>query len=115
MPATQTSPPNPFLRTDRKQPAPQAPRGPQRFGVGWGWLAIFLGLLLVNVIVTNVLSNANNRITIPYTTFKQQVASDNVRSVTVVGDVINGHASKPIMAPDGSTSPDFQTIVPRFV
>jgi cell division protease FtsH len=110
-------PPNPLLRTDqsrRQQTTP--PTGPRRFGLGWGWLITFAVLLVVNIITTNLLSSGSaNRVTIPYTFFKQEVMADNVQSVTVTGDVIDGHAAKAITPPGGTTSSqDFETIVPSF-
>lgn len=53
--------------------------------------------------------------TIPYTTFKQQVGADNIKTITVTGDVIDGHASKAITPPGGTqSSQDFETVVPTF-
>ena len=53
--------------------------------------------------------------TIPYTTFKQQVVDDNVKTVTVTGSVIDGHANKAITPPGGTqSSQDFETVVPTF-
>jgi cell division protease FtsH len=84
--------------------------------VGWGWIIAFVVLLIFNIILTNVFSSGGvNRVTIPYTTFKQQVSADNVQTITVTGDVIDGHAAKSI-TPPGSTqgSQDFETVIPTF-
>jgi cell division protease FtsH len=113
MPAA--TPPNPFLRTDQSRN--QRDRDNQRRpGFGWTWVITFLVLLVINIIVTNVLSSSRpSRVTIPYTTFKQQVTDGNVQSVTVTGDVIDGHAKKAISPPGGGTAAqDFETIVPTF-
>ncbi|MBV8194536.1 MAG: ATP-dependent zinc metalloprotease FtsH, partial [Candidatus Dormibacteraeota bacterium] len=112
----QSPPPNPFLRTDQnRQQQQQPPRGPQRYGFGWGWVIAFLVLLVVNILITNVLSGGSSSITIPYTEFKAQVTGNNVQSVTVTGDQITGHANVAITAPGGGTrSQDFQTVVPTF-
>jgi cell division protease FtsH len=114
MPAT-TPPPNPNLRTDQQRPQSQQ-RGPNRMGIGWGWVIAFIVLLVVNIVVTNLLSSGQgNRITIPYTTFKQQVSADNVKSIVATGDQVQGSAKKAITAPDnGGSSTDFQTVVPTF-
>jgi cell division protease FtsH len=114
MPAT-TPPPNPFLRTDQNR-TPRGPGGQQRPSVGWSWIIAFFVLLLINIIVTNVVSSSKtNRITIPYTTFKQQVTADNVQSITVTADAIDGHAKKAIKPPGGGTaSQDFETVVPTY-
>ncbi|HZU77904.1 MAG TPA: ATP-dependent zinc metalloprotease FtsH [Dehalococcoidia bacterium] len=117
MPAT-TPPPNPFLRTDKqRQPGQQQPRGPNRLGLGWGWLITFIVLLIVNIVITNALSSSSNgRITIPYSEFITQVKTNNVRSVTATGDVIDGVLGTPVTAPGGTQrSAQFETVVPSFV
>jgi len=55
------------------------------------WL-VFLGLLLANIFVTNVLLGPPQPTTvvIPYNVFKDQVAAGNVSSVTSTGDAITG-------------------------
>ncbi|MBV8445077.1 MAG: ATP-dependent metallopeptidase FtsH/Yme1/Tma family protein, partial [Candidatus Dormibacteraeota bacterium] len=117
MPAASPPPPNPFLRTDRPQQGQSPARGPNRFGVGWGWLIAFLVILVLNVILTNVLSSSGaGRITIPYTEFVTQVKGNNVQTITATGDVIDGHLGTAITAPGSSTrSQDFETVVPTFV
>src|SRR5579864_601824 len=116
MPATTPPPPSPLLRTDQRRQQGTQPRGPNRFGISSAWIYVFLALLLLNIILTTVFaSGKGNRITIPYTTFKQQVTADNVQSITVTGDVIDGQAKKAITAPGGGTSSTtFETIVPSF-
>ena len=116
MPATTPPPPSPLLRTDQRRQQGTPPRGPNRFGISSSWIYVFLALLLLNIILTTVFSSGKgNRITIPYTTFKQQVTADNVQSITVTGDVIDGQAKKAITAPGGGTSSTtFETIVPSF-
>jgi cell division protease FtsH len=115
-PAASTPPPNPFLRTDQDRPA--GPKGKQpRTNLGRAWLITFGILLLINIIVTNVLaSRGTSRVTIPYTTFKQQVMANNVQSVMAMGDIIDGHANKAVTSADGTqSSQDFETVVPSFV
>src|SRR5712664_1244235 len=65
------------------------PRNPFRSWRFWITLGI---LLVVNIFVTNVLfaPAQPTTITIPYNVFKQQVAADNVVSVTTTGDAITG-------------------------
>ena len=113
MPAT-PQPPNPNLRTDQNRQ--QQPQQPNRLGFGWGWLIAFGVLLVVNIIITNVVSSGQgSTITVPYTEFKQQVTSNNVISVTVTGDQIQGTTRVEITAPGGGTrSKQFQTVVPSF-
>ena len=113
MPAT-PQPPNPNLRTDQNRQ--QNPQQPNRLGFGWGWLIAFGVLLVVNIIITNVLSSSQgSTVTIPYTEFKQQVTTNNVSSITVTGDQIQGNTRVEITAPGGGTrSKQFQTVVPSF-
>src|SRR5260370_35452729 len=113
-PAASTPPPNPFLRTDKDRASP--PGRQPRSNLGRSWLITFAVLLLINVIVTNVLaSRGTSRITIPYTTFKQQVVANNVQSIVAMGDIIDGHANKAITSADGTqSSQDFETEVPSF-
>ncbi|MGH7686456.1 MAG: ATP-dependent zinc metalloprotease FtsH [Candidatus Dormibacteria bacterium] len=113
MPAAE-QPPNPNLRTDQNRQ--QQPQRGNRFGVGWGWLIAFLILLVVNIVITNVLSGSGGNVnTIPYTEFKQQVASGNVKAITATGDQIQGTTNIEITAPGGGTrSKEFQTVVPTY-
>ena len=105
MPATPA--PNP-----RDSAPPRRAGEPPRFRIGWSWVITFAVLLLLNILITNVFSTGKpSRVTIPYTTFKQQVVADNVQSVVVSGDVIDGHAAKAITPPGGgSSSKDFETV-----
>src|SRR5713226_8369276 len=82
-PSPPSGPPSPTTA-----PAPQA-RNPLRTARFWITLGI---LLIVNIFVTNVLfaPAQPTTITIPYNVFKQQVAADNVVSVTTTGDAITG-------------------------
>jgi cell division protease FtsH len=80
------------------------------------WLWVTLALLALNIIIANVVpSGGTSRVTIPYTTFKQQIAADNVVSITATADSIDGHAKKPVSAPGStSSSNDFHTVVPSY-
>ena len=108
MPATPT--PNARGAPDR------GPDGQPRLRLGWSWVITFVVLLLVNIILTNVLSSSGpSRITIPYTTFKQQVMADNVQSIMATGASIDGHTYKAITPPGGGQkSQDFHTVAPSF-
>jgi cell division protease FtsH len=101
-------------------PPPPTPGGgaPQRPGpsIARRWIWVTLALLAVNILIANLVPvNNTNRVTIPYTTFKQQVIADNVVSITASGDSIDGHAKKAVSAPGSSdSSVDFHTVVPSF-
>ena len=74
MPAT--TPPNPFTR----QTPGGAPPRPTRPSFTRSWLWIALALLALNIIIANAFPAAggSTRVTIPYTTFKQQVIAGNI-------------------------------------
>jgi cell division protease FtsH len=61
----------------------------------WVTLAI---VLLANIFITNVLfaPAQPTTVTLPYDVFKQQVAADNVVSVTTTGDAITGVTKTPV-------------------
>jgi cell division protease FtsH len=114
MPAT--SPAAPPTGPPRGGPAGSGAPQRSRPTITRSWLWFTLALLAINIILANVVPNGGtSRVTIPYTTFKQQVAADNVVSITASADAIDGHAKKAVSAP-GSTdsSVDFHTVVPAF-
>jgi cell division protease FtsH len=110
MPAT--SPPNPLTR-QTPGGAPSRRPGPS---VARSWIWIALGLLAANIIIANIFpTGGTTTVTIPYTTFKQQVVAGNVANINTTGDAIDGQAFKPVSAPGSSqSSVDFHTVVPSF-
>ncbi len=111
----------------RRGPAPSLPR------YIWLW---FLGALLINYVVTRyMVPPADEPITVPYTVFKQQVASGNVTAIYAQGANVDGQFAEPVTyppeqaeegveAPGGGernppaeprTSSSFTTTVPAFV
>src|SRR5712692_924589 len=91
------------------------PRNPFRSWRFWITLGI---LLVVNIFVTNVLfaPAQPTTITIPYNVFKQQVADDNVVSVTTTGDAITGVTKTAIKESSSSSvsATHFTTQRPSF-
>src|SRR5258708_5226588 len=84
------------------------------------WL-VFVGLLVANIFVTNVLLGPQQPTTvvIPYNAFKDQVATGNVSSVTSTGDAITGATKTPVSGnqPGSSTrakATNFSTQRPSF-
>jgi len=81
----------------------------------WVTLAI---VLLANIFITNVLFAPAQPVTVtlPYDVFKQQVAADNVVSVTTTGDAITGVTKTPVKdAPTSKVSAThFTTQHPSF-
>jgi cell division protease FtsH len=81
----------------------------------WVTLAI---VLLANIFITNVLFAPAQPVTVtlPYDVFKQQVAADNVVSVTTTGDAITGVTKNPVKDSPTSTvsATHFTTQHPSF-
>jgi cell division protease FtsH len=81
------------------------------------WLILGL-LLLANIFITNVLFAPAQPVTVtlPYDVFKQQVATDNVVSVTSTGDTITGVTKTPVKESPTSTisAKNFTTQRPTF-
>jgi len=110
----------------RKQPAQDGSDGsgkpasmPRRT-----WL-VFLLILLANYLLVQLFfSRAEAPAKVPYTLFKEQVASGNVRKIFTQGDEVTGHFKAPILYP---TVPDsvsgaeprevttFETTLPSFL
>src|SRR6185295_13851498 len=89
----------------------------------WITLLVLLGInwLLVPLLFPEV----QDRVTVPYTFFKQQVAADNVSEITSRGDDIQGQFKKQVpdpnppaeQTPAGQPAPTytkFATIKPAF-
>ena len=101
-------------------------RGPRRwlsiFARPWLW--VLVGLLVLNWLITPYLlpEPAQERITVPYTTFKEQVSAGNVSEITSRGDRIQGTFKQPVTypprgrtrAPPRGQPPQFETRVPTF-
>jgi cell division protease FtsH len=78
---------------------------------------MFAILLLLNIFITNVFFGPQQpkSVVLPYNVFKQQVAADNVLSVTSTGDSITGVARKPVSpAPGKDSATHFSTQRPSF-
>src|ERR1700730_17204499 len=74
-------------------------------------------ILLANVFITNVLlaPAQPTTVTLSYDVFKQQVAADNVVSVTTTGDAITGVTKTPVKeASTGTSATHFTTQHPSF-
>jgi cell division protease FtsH len=108
-------PPSPPSPPDSPKPARPAPPNPMRSARLWVTLAI---VLLANIFITNVLFAPAQpvMVTLPYDVFKQQVAADNVVSVTTTGDAITGVTKTPVKESPTSTvsATHFTTQHPSF-
>ncbi len=93
---------------------PVLPANPFR-SVRW-WVTLGI-ILLANIIISNLLFAAAQptTVTLPYDVFKQQVAADNVISVTTTGDAITGVTKNPVKeSSTGTTATHFTTQRPSF-
>ncbi len=118
-----------------RPPGPEEPRGTAGSGGGRGnrpsftdalgsrrfWLA-FLFVALANWFLVPVLfPEPQDRITVPYTVFKQQVEAGNVSEVTGRGELVQGQFKTPIpdpSLPEGqapSVFSKFETSIPTFI
>jgi cell division protease FtsH len=86
--------------------------------LSWRFIIIFLLVLAANYFVVNVLlaPQQPNQVTIAFSAFKEQVAADNVVSITATGNSITGTTRKPVadMSNSKDTSTHFATQVPVF-
>jgi cell division protease FtsH len=113
---------------DPRPPGPEAPRPwarrqpsnrPPLRGLGWPWWALLIVFLAANwLLVPYVFPEKPGRITVPYTTFKQQVEASNVAEITSQGDAIQGTFRAPVTYPPAGdnqkTATQFETRLPTF-
>ncbi len=100
----------------------QPPTKPSRFNFRpRPWWLVFLVVLALNYLLVSVFMPATRtqRIDVPYSFFREQVAAGNVVEVTSSGDVIQGTFKTAVTYPaDGSsgakTSTSFETVIPSF-
>ncbi|CAA9540946.1 MAG: Cell division protein FtsH, partial [uncultured Thermoleophilia bacterium] len=86
-------------------------------GLGRRFWYVVLALLVANLLLGNLLTSPEERLDVPYTTFRQQVQAGNVGSVTSQGDTIQGRFKKEITYPSGDqgeTGDQFETERPAF-
>src|SRR6266567_8529783 len=97
-PAPNRTPPPPPASKTPMPPAPNPLRS-RRF-----WITLLV-LLAANLFITNVLlaPAQPTTITLPYNVFKQQVAADNVVTVTTTGDAITGVTKAAVEEPGTGT------------
>jgi len=92
-------------------PAPAGGRKP--FWRSRGFWVYFIAALVLNYLITFAFMNGPTRVTVPYTTFIQQVNAGNVKSITAQGNSIQGNFTKSVTY--GSASGTlFQTERPVF-
>ena len=117
--------PSPFGDQQQRTPGGQQQRTPGgqrpsswRSMLSWRFLLTWAIVLALNLFIVNVLfaPQQPKQVTISYSTFKAQIAADNVASVTSTGDAITGTTKKPVADSSNSsdTSTHFTTQVPVF-
>jgi cell division protease FtsH len=111
-------PPGPESARRPSDHPPKPPRSPFSSWRTWGLLLVFV--LLNTVLAPILVPDTSDRVTVPYTLFKQQVAADNVVEITSRGEAIQGTFKQPVTAtlpgqPDKSaTGTKFDTRAPAF-
>jgi cell division protease FtsH len=101
----------PLLPTPTKGAQPAG--APKPFWRTRGFWIYLVVLLVVNYLISIVFTSGPPRVTVPYTTFIQQVNADNVKDVTAQGNSIQGDFKKSVSYGSASGTP-FQTERPVF-
>src|SRR5438045_198597 len=104
--------PHPW-RVEGHDPEPEQSRPQRRLrppgGSRFWWFV--LALFAINWILTLTLSQPTNRPSVPYTYFRSEVVSNNVRTVTSRGDQIQGEFRRKIKVPGHKTpTAKFKTV-----
>ena len=101
----------PLLPGRGNAPAPAG--APKPFWRNRGFWIYLVVLLAINYLISIVFTSGPSRITVPYTTFIQQLNADNVKDITAQANSIQGDFTKPVTY--GSVSGTlFQTERPAF-
>jgi len=125
--SSETSP----VRTPKDTPPPASPSGWQARLRRVPWWTVFIGLMLVNYLTSRLFFAEAGAITVPFSSFKSELAAGNVASVTSTGDSIRGRFRAPVTYPptppaattpgaatasraESRTSDSFKTERPRF-
>jgi cell division protease FtsH len=101
----------PLIPSSRKAPTPAG--APKPFWRSRGFWIYLVVLLAINYLISIVFTSGPSRITVPYTSFIQQVNADNVKDITAQSNSIQGDFIKSVTT--GSSSGTlFQTERPVF-
>ena len=101
----------PQLPSSRTPGAPAG--GPAPFWRSRGFWIYLVVLLVLNYVISIVFTSGPSRITVPYTTFIEQVNADNVKDITAQGNSIQGDFKTSVKYGSASGTP-FQTERPVF-
>jgi len=101
---------------DDGAPRSRMPRLRTPFG-RWFWVFV-LGLLALNWYLGSLVPDQPKRVTVPYTTFRDQVQKANVKEITSEGETVQGEFRTAVTYPPSGgkddTSSNFSTQVPSF-
>ena len=103
----------PQLPTARTPGTPGSPAAPAPFWRSRGFWIYLVVLLLLNYLISALFFSGPARVTVPYTTFIQQVNADNVSDITAQGNAIQGDFKKSVSS-NGASGTAFQTQRPDF-
>ncbi|MDQ3850268.1 MAG: ATP-dependent zinc metalloprotease FtsH, partial [Actinomycetota bacterium] len=116
-PRPRTDPPPWRVEGDRaeqeeeRRPAPRMPRAPG--GRRFWWFIV--GLLALNILLGQLVpTSEDRRLDVPYTFFRQQVATGNVKEVNARNDVIQGTFRRKTKFEDEGPKKQFETVRPTF-
>jgi cell division protease FtsH len=101
----------------RDTPQDAGAHGRWRLPGGRGFWAVMLGILVLNMAIASRVPSGHQRLTVPYSYFRQQAQAGNVAEVSSKGDTIQGKVRRDIRYPvgkKGKVSHLFQTTRPAF-
>src|SRR5215210_3333299 len=111
-PRTALPPRDPKRRDLRVEGAP--PKPPMIPWSGRRFLAILLGLFVLNWLIVSVFAPAEKRIRVPYNpTFVEQVRDGNVKEISSRGETVQGEFKKEVKY-KGDAAKGFETEIPTF-
>jgi cell division protease FtsH len=111
-PRTPLPPRDPKRRDVRVEGAP--PKPPMIPWSGRRFLAILLGLFLLNWLIVSIFAPAEEQIRVPYNpTFLEEVRDGNVKEISSRGDTVQGDFRKEVKF-EGEAAKRFETEIPTF-
>jgi len=103
-----------------RRPSDHPPKQPSPFGNWRPWALLAIFVVLNSLLAPILVPETSERVTVPYTTFKQQVQANNVTEITSRGEAIQGTFKQAVTvprvdAPDKTaTGTKFDTRAPAF-
>jgi cell division protease FtsH len=100
------------MPAERDTPVPPKRRWPRP-----GFLALIIGALALNWVLSQVIAPPEPRITVPYSpTFLSEVRAGNVDRISPLGETVTGEFTAKVADPEDkkSTAKQFETEIPQF-